>query len=267
MFDIFFKADKDGSGALSFEEFFQCCKDADIGLTKREINILSFQVDQDGDGQISYKEFAPLCYEMLVEILTQQLVEENRTPTMVEELLLESFARKDINQVGRLDPFELKDVLVKCDFGLSKLQLHSVLSEAVYDQDGYAEYSKFAPKAASLIYKLTDNQAVMERRNQVQALEEDFSTLHGAVEEEWRKALTDACYSVDAQQTGFLSLEDLAKALRLCSLELSEYEINSLLSAADYDIDNGMVYYAPLLDYAFHILQYLAQCAAVEFCA
>ena len=49
MTDIFMKADVDGSGALSIQEFRKCCMDADIGLTRKEINYLMHQCDADGD--------------------------------------------------------------------------------------------------------------------------------------------------------------------------------------------------------------------------
>ena len=50
MMEIFHKSDADGSGALSLQEFMKCCKDADIGLTRKEINLLMHQCDVDGDG-------------------------------------------------------------------------------------------------------------------------------------------------------------------------------------------------------------------------
>ena len=50
MGEIFAKCDVDGSGNLSISEFRKCCEDADIGLTKREINVLMLQCDVDGDG-------------------------------------------------------------------------------------------------------------------------------------------------------------------------------------------------------------------------
>merc|ERR1711988_1455530 len=76
--------DIDGSGALSLTEFRNCCRDADIGLTRKEINVLMHQCDMDGDGNISYEEFVPLCFEMLTEILKDELLENKRTPSELE---------------------------------------------------------------------------------------------------------------------------------------------------------------------------------------
>merc|ERR1719247_4082762 len=95
MIDIFQKSDADGSGALSLQEFQKCCKDADIGLTRKEVNILMHQCDVDGDGHISYEEFVPLCFEMLVEILKDELLTEKRSPTELEVFLCQIFQEAD----------------------------------------------------------------------------------------------------------------------------------------------------------------------------
>merc|ERR1719231_156350 len=98
MMEIFSKSDADGSGSLSLKEFQKCCKEADIGLTRKEINILMHQCDVDGDGTISYEEFVPLCFEMLTEILKDELLNEKRQPTELEEFLVAIWAEADVNQ-------------------------------------------------------------------------------------------------------------------------------------------------------------------------
>lgn len=50
MSDVFYKADLDGSGALSRREFHACLREADLGLTRQEINLIMAEVDADGDG-------------------------------------------------------------------------------------------------------------------------------------------------------------------------------------------------------------------------
>ena len=136
MIDIFHKSDADGSGALSLQEFQKCCRDADIGLTRKEVNILMHQCDVDGDGHISYEEFVPLCFEMLTEILKDELLQEKRTPTELETFLVQIFSEADIDGAGALSPLAMKEVIKSADFGLTRLQIHSVLAEAEYDEDG-----------------------------------------------------------------------------------------------------------------------------------
>ena len=74
MKEVFLKADADGSGALSLNEFHKCIREADLGLTRKEINALMQEVDADGDGMVTYDEFVPLCFDMLVELLKDELL-------------------------------------------------------------------------------------------------------------------------------------------------------------------------------------------------
>lgn len=67
MFTVFNSADSDGSGALDRKEFARCLKSAELGLTRKEINLLLSEVDADGDGMVTYEEFVPLCFNILVE--------------------------------------------------------------------------------------------------------------------------------------------------------------------------------------------------------
>merc|ERR1712091_212276 len=64
---VFAKADSDGNGVLDRKEFKKCLKAAELGLTKKDINILLSETDVDGDGMVTYEEFVPLCFNILVE--------------------------------------------------------------------------------------------------------------------------------------------------------------------------------------------------------
>lgn len=264
MMEIFTKSDVDGSGALSLSEFQKCCKDADIGLTRKEVNILMHQCDVDGDGQISYEEFVPLCFEMLTEILKDELLREKRSPSELEEFLVAIFSDADTTGEGRLDPLALKAVLKDADFGLTRLQLHSVLAEAEYDEFGQADYRALAPKAAELIYRLLDPDAQMEKFEAIQALEGvDFDVVHGAGQADVESILMGEFAAYDAQGTGMVSMGDAMQALSNSQLQLTQLEVSSLLSAAELEPASGLIKYPELTAYAFYILQYLAQQAAV----
>lgn len=71
---VFTKADKDKSGFLSRDEFKDCLKSAELGLTRRDINLLLSQIDVNEDGVITYDEFVPLCREVLVERFKEELM-------------------------------------------------------------------------------------------------------------------------------------------------------------------------------------------------
>jgi len=259
MMEIFHKSDADGSGALSLQEFQKCCRDADIGLTRKEVNILMHQCDVDGDGHISYEEFVPLCFEMLTEILKDELLQEKRSPSELELFLVEIFGQSDIEGEGRLSPLQMKEIIKGADFGLTRLQIHSVLGEAEYDEEGMANYIKFAPKAAEMIYRLLDMDAQIERAEQIQHLTSgghDFSTIRGYSQADVETVITQELQAADAAGTGSLQMIDIQKALQASALQLSGQEINALLSAAEVD-GSGTCAYMPLCSYAFYILQYI----------
>lgn len=264
MMEIFHKSDADGSGALSLTEFQKCCRDADIGLTRKEVNILMHQCDVDGDGHISYEEFVPLCFEMLTEILKDELLQEKRSPTELEQFLVQLFSEADVEGIGALSPLAMKEVIKGADFGLTRLQIHSVLAEAEYDEDGMSDYRKFAPKAAEMIYRLLDMDTQIERAEAIQNLQssgQDFSTVHGYGQADVEAVLTQELQGADASGSGVMHINEVLKCLQTSALQLNAGEVSALLSAAEVDPD-GMCQYMTLAAYGFYILQYIAQEAA-----
>lgn len=77
LYDIFKQHDKDNSGKLDREEFFECLNEAQLNLSVEEISYLQTQIDENDDGQVDFDEFAPLCFDMLVEVMTKQIVESS----------------------------------------------------------------------------------------------------------------------------------------------------------------------------------------------
>lgn len=264
MTEIFQKSDADGSGSLSLQEFKKCCQDADIGLSRKEINILMHQCDVDGDGTISYEEFVPLCFEMLTEILKDELLQEKRTPTELEVFLTQVFAEADYEQVGMLSPMQIREVLRSADLGLSRLQIHSVLAEAEVDDAGMIMYSKYAPKAAEFIYRVLDMDAQLERKEAIDRLTGvDFSLVHGLDAAGVEATLMEELSKADSG-SGLISMPDVQAILSSSSLGLSPNEVSAIMSSAEL-VEGNMVVYASLASYAYYILQYLAESAAAGY--
>lgn len=101
----------------------------------------------------------PLCHQILVEILKDEMVASQRSPSELEHYLLELMASADREGSGLLDGHALKGLIRDADFGLTRLQIHTVLAEAAEGDDGLVEYAPFAPVAADLIYRLLDPEA------------------------------------------------------------------------------------------------------------
>merc|ERR1711988_591567 len=92
----YFRAhDVDNSGFLSRKEFKECMKNAELGLTRQEINALMAEIDVDGDGNNSLDEFDGIFFEILVEIVAHAALEENRQEDELSMYLLEIFRGAD----------------------------------------------------------------------------------------------------------------------------------------------------------------------------
>jgi len=172
MKQVFIKADADGSGSLSLDEFHKCLGQADLGLTRQEINGLMREVDTDGDGVVTYEECVPICFDMCVELLKDKL-KKATPPSELQEQLTTSFAKADQQKTGQLGVTELHDLIQSADFGLSRLQIHSIVAEVECDGEGYADYVNFAPVAAKMIYSMLDVETQLERHAAVQQLTKD----------------------------------------------------------------------------------------------
>jgi len=256
MADIFKRADVDGSGALSTAEFQKCLKEADIGLTKKEINILMIECDANQDGTIDYAEFVPVAYDILVEIVKSSLVQP---PSDLEQYLLDLFTSVDNEQLGRLQVSQLSQALRTADLGLNRVQVHSVAGEAPVDEDGLVDYEAFVPKAAAIVHRLLDYDAQAQRFEAVQKLHE----VSARAPPDFETALMAAFEARDPQGKGYIMAEDVERVLTGNELPivLGSHEINSVLSTLDDFVnpDDGSVFYPEFCAFAAQILAYLAE--------
>eukprot|EP00854_Cymbomonas_tetramitiformis_P018963 gene18963-22664_t len=136
--NIFSEADKDGNGKLDRMEFKACLRSAELGLTRKEINVILSNVDLDSDGCISYNEFIPCCFDLLVERFKEDLLASNSLNSAdgIVQMLLKAFAEKDEVNEGKLPLKEVKHTLQELaaeSFGLSRMQLVVIMAEAKID--------------------------------------------------------------------------------------------------------------------------------------
>ena len=257
--DVFKKADKDDSGALTIAEFHSCIREADLGLTRKEVNVLMHSVDVDLSGTISYEEFGPLCFDILVEILKDELLQAQRNPGEMEQYLLSQFSGADTESVGKLKVAELRDALRIADLGLTRLQILTVVSEAAQDEEGNVDYQYFAPKAANLCHALLDWEVQRERQVAIQQLTEgEYGDLvHGRTEDEVFEVLAAACQAADPGGSGLLEAPVLFEAIAGCRLELSAKEVHMLMNDA-FPSEDGRIPYDNVIRAAFETLQFYA---------
>lgn len=161
--EIFQRADPDGRGVLPRLEFLDALLDADLGLTRREVNVLMSEApaaastDSSGDDSgsvILYTDFVPVCFQMLRDVCAYGAVELPADQDALAQYLVEVFASADTEATGLLTVAELARLFRAADVGLTRLQTTTVLCEAQEDKSGFVNYEKFAAHVAGMVLVL-----------------------------------------------------------------------------------------------------------------
>jgi len=191
--------------------------------------------------------------------------QERKPATELEVFLKQIWEQADGDGAGVLTLPVLSVVLGDADLGLTKLQIHSVCSAAEIDEEGCVSYLAFAPKASEIIYRMLDMDAQIERATALHEIKSggaDFDLVHGFSQDEISQMLRQKFSASDPSGSGLIKIAQVkADLASLTTLDLSPAEIASLLAAAE--VQNDMCIYESICGYAFYILQYMAQEAAL----
>ena len=167
--EIFERSDLDGNGTLSRSEFKSCMKDADLGFSRREVNVLMSRVDVTGDGLVSYAEFVPLCFELLVQMFANELVEVPKNEVALTAIVLQIFQRSDTTRSGKLSIAAIKGALRAADLGLTRIQISAVMAEAREEEEGGVEYATFADTVGGMVIAMIGLEQQHERKTMLHA--------------------------------------------------------------------------------------------------
>jgi Ca2+-binding EF-hand superfamily protein len=262
LLSIFQSADADGSGALDRREFQNALKSADLGLTRKEINGLLHAVDENEDGEISYEEFAPVAFDLCVQIYARQVAHE-ALPTGEKEIcdyFQQLFASADTDSTGRLSHRQLAELLRTSDLGMSRVQMHAVLGEAVKDEDGTVNYTDFATTAATMVGSMLNFEDQAERlayRN------ENEGKVDGMDEIAFKNAMVGALQAV-AGDNATLPLDSIQDAVFTVLPQCTGNEMNGLLSMLYEQDENGNWSYDDLIEYGFLVLLEVREAMAMR---
>jgi len=269
MLRVFRKADADKSGMLSRREFKDCLMAAELGLTRKDINLLLFSVDVNGDGMVSYNEFIPVCFQVLVERFKDEIVVSDILTNQdgLQGMLLRSFQEVDQDGTGLLAPAMVKQVLKDLSFqmlGLTTLQLVTLVSQAPTDSRGLVQYVQFVPIAASMIYAMYDVDSMKLRLQAIkevsaaggmaQLISMDIGALRGLLEEQFKAA--------DVEGTGQLTMPEVMQVLNNLgtlapdSVPLSDTHMRAMFTAIDAD-ENGTVDWFELVSFICDAIEHL----------
>lgn len=190
------------------------------------------QVDEDADGRISYEEFLPLCFNLLVEIVSQDLENENipKEEADLRAFFIKLFRDADPSDEGRLSVPDLADLVRRADLGLTTVQLHALMSEAEVGEDGLVDFVSFAASAAAIISAIIDVQTSEEKAAKVtEARQGELAQVNGMTEEDW-VGMVDSKLGPLVDDEGLASEDEVAEALG--SAGLDSKQIRALLSMA-----------------------------------
>lgn len=267
---VFNKADTDGSGTLSRHEFKECLRAAELGLTRKDINVILSQVDVDRDGVVSYEEFIPVCIEVLVERFKNEIVVNDilKSEDGLMAELMRAFEEADTEGTSLLPQKVVKSVLRELSFqylGLNKFQILALLSQAPTDPSGMVTYKKFVPIAATMIRSIMDTASM---KNRLQAINRvanagGIKTLSQLDVEVLRGVLEQAFIKADPEGRGFLSYDQVMDVLSgLGTLaeengqQLSEQQLQTMFAAIDADQD-GTVDWGELVGFLCDAIEHV----------
>lgn len=257
----YFRAhDVDNSGFLSRKEMRECMKNAELGLTRQEINALMSEIDADGDDNISLDEFDTIFFEMLVEIVSMQAIEESRNADELTTYLLEIFRGADLEGQGLLHKQDVLDLLRRGDFGLTKIQVLAVISEAEMDEHGFIQYEPLATFAAAMIKSIWEQSKDQNRAEKLSRIHQESSEdfIFGRPRKEVLDEITQLFGQYDADGNGTLDVQEFRQCLndtKILGRPLEPKEVLTVVMGIDENDDNR-VDYEEFTTFILDILEY-----------
>merc|ERR1711907_733753 len=243
---------------MTKQQFKQALQNAELGLTRHEINLIMAEVDANNDGVIDVNEFDNVFFEMLVECISLVLAEEVRGADELTTYLLEIFRGADLSSQGLLHKIDVVDLLKRGDFGLTKIQTLAVMAEAEIDENGFVDYEKLAPLAASIIRSIWDQNADYDRAVYMEGQEASGEPIFGRDAQEVYDTVLAAFHEFDADRNGHLDPTEFKQCLmqtELLGRPLTDKEFTSVLAAVDEDQDRK-ISYEEFLKLVLEVMQY-----------
>ncbi|CAC5377258.1 unnamed protein product [Mytilus coruscus] len=128
--------DKDNNGQITSSELGTVMRSLGQNPTNADITEMINEVDSDGSGTINFTEFTNMMGKKM----------ENSNPV---EDLREAFKIFDKNNDGKIDPNELKKVMVNIGEKLTDEEANEMIKEADVDGDGKVNYEEFVTMMTS----------------------------------------------------------------------------------------------------------------------
>jgi Ca2+-binding EF-hand superfamily protein len=271
MQQLFTQFDDDGNGTLDPEEFQRALNSADLGLSRKEINMLLGEADVNDDGCIEYDEFVPVAFRVLVDRARNKQLENEALSSEdgITALLVDEFRGADPTGTGVMHVQDVKRCLKRlaehAELQLSRSQIVSIVADCeVNPDDGTVHYLRFAPVASGVIHGMIDFGAQKLRAEAVASLaseDTNVGLMRGMSREEVEHIMLTAFQAADVDRNGGLDREEMFVVLKSVGAEelgLELHQVTALMVTADEDGD-GMVDYQELAHFIHDTLHQLAR--------
>ena len=271
MQQLFAQFDDDGNGTLDPEEFQRALNSADLGLSRKEINMLLGEADVNDDGCIEYDEFVPVAFRVLVDRARNKQLENEALSSEdgITALLVDEFRGADPTGTGVMHVQDVKRCLKRlaehAELQLSRSQIVSIVADCeVNPDDGTVHYLRFAPVASGVIHGMIDFGAQKLRAEAVASLaseDTNVGLMRGMSREEVEHIMLTAFQAADVDRNGGLDREEMFVVLKSVGAEelgLELHQVTALMVTADEDGD-GMVDYQELAHFIHDTLHQLAR--------
>lgn len=189
-----------------------------------------------------------------MQIYARQVAHES-LPTGEQEIaeyFLQLFGSADVEGSGRLSSVQIHELLKSSDLGMSRVQMHAVLGQAVKDEDGRVAYREFADTAATMVGSMLNFEDQAERLQYRQ--QDDYGLIDGLDEAGFQAAIGDALAAASDGQPA-LGLDAIQDAIFTVLPNVSGAEMNGLLTLLFFPEDESELFlYEDLVNYGFAVL-------------
>ncbi|KAL4159978.1 hypothetical protein PRNP1_000550 [Phytophthora ramorum] len=260
--ETFQRADKDEVGALTRLTFMDALRDADLGFTRREVNILMSEapVAEDDPSIVVYQDFVPICFTLLKDSYVQGVLEGHSNPDWIAQYLTEVFASGDTENTGLLTVAELARLLRAADVGLTRMQIIAVMAETQEDNTGFVNYERFAAQMSGMVIALAnvDSQQTYAAYLQRYRKTSEYYTVLELNQHTFEQTLSRALEAVDEGRRGVLVRDEVVASIRSAFPEITDRQLRSLMALSDPD-EMGELDYNLITLSAFQALQKLQE--------
>lgn len=246
------------TGMLAFRSLIAIlCNAPRLSLTRLQVMVIMAEAIVV-DGMINYYQFIPVVAKTIEYMfepkslrLRAELIEttdlspeallQGMSSDMFEQRLLTLFKSYDIDHNGVLDEEEFMACLQSLDLQLTKGEMVALFATADINNVGVLKFEDF-------VQFFTHNLIHLEREKHIRLLQKSIHSRSQEMDgksdlEKYIDHLTTIFRLADTENTGKLQYTEFVEVLKSLEVNISEFELNIVLSELDSDGD-GLIEYS-----------------------